>query len=725
MSLAKNKGLHMQNISSPIHLKGSRTSLVIDTSQRMPSICYYGKLLSDQSSFAMLKLLSTRQEGKCAVVEEAPLSLSPGYGGGFTGHPGLEMFNEHNAWSFNGDIEKVEQHNNNEVTITCVDALRKVAVKYYIKVDILSDVLAMQTQLINDNDHLLHVNWCAAPTMPISNELDTIMSFEGRWANEFHRQSIPRYLGSHVRENRRGKTSHDNFPGVVIHQDKTDEHQGSCIGFHFGWSGNHKLVSELMADGRGFVQMGELLAPGEIRLSRNESYKSPVLYVCYAEQGFNQMSQSFHQYIRQNIMADSVTSTIRPIHYNTWEGIYFDHDVETLSELAQQAADIGAERFVLDDGWFKGRRGDKAGLGDWFVDNVIYPQGLQPLIDKVLATGMAFGIWFEPEMVNPDSDLFRKHPDWVLSSEGNEQLNFRNQLVLDLTRDDVCGYLFECIDSLLVQYPDISYIKWDMNRDVNHAGNFNGQPAIHAQTLSLYKLIEKIKHKHTGVEIESCCSGGGRIDLGILKHTDRVWTSDSNDALDRLEIQRGCSYFFPSQVMGAHVGPLDCHITGRRVSMEMRAAVAMFGHMGIEMDPRSLTAQERSTLKEALSVHKANRELIHTGNLVRLNNNDYSIDFGVISQDKSSALFAYNCVSESLRVLPNKYLFKGLNADALYKLELVWPISVDKVKQYSASILNVIDGELFTGELLMQQGMQLPLLDPQSSLVFKLTIVSD
>lgn len=713
----------MQNFSSHIHLAGLRTSLVIDTCARMPRICYYGNKLSDSSTLEMIKLLSTRQEAKCAVVEEAPLTLSPGYGGGFTGHPGLEVFNGNQAWSLGGDITAIEQENVHSAKITCEDAIRKLSVIYDLSIDEASDVVTLQTELVNNSDSDINVNWCAAPTMPIPHTFDTIMSFEGRWANEFHRQSIPRYLGSHVRENRRGKTSHDNFPGLVMHTNKTDEHQGECIGFHLGWSGNHKIVSELMADGQGFVQMGELLLPGEVSLKANERYQSPVMYTCYAEQGFNQMSQSFHKYIRQNVLRNSVMNSTRPIHYNTWEGIYFDHDVDTLAELASQASDIGAERFVLDDGWFNGRRGDYAGLGDWFVDKAIYPQGLQPLIDKVLATGMAFGIWFEPEMINPDSELYRNHPDWVLGSEGNEQLNFRNQLVLDLTRPQVCDYLFKCIDDILSEYPDISYIKWDMNRDINHAGNSLGQPAIHQQTLALYQLIEKLRVKHPKVEFESCCSGGGRVDLGILQHTDRVWTSDSNDALDRLEIQKGCSYFFPSQVMGAHVGPLDCHITGRRVSMEMRAAVAMFGHMGMEMDPRDLSVHERSTLKEALAVHKANRELIHQGNLVRLSTDEHSVDFGIVSQDQSQALFSYNCVKETLRFLPNKYLFKGIDASASYTLALVWPTSVDKVKEYSKSILSVINNQTFTGELLMQHGMQLPTLDPQSSLVFKLSKV--
>ena len=200
------------------------------------------------------------------------------------------------------------------------------------------------------------------------------------------------------------------------------------------------------------------------------------------------MSNSFHTFVREQLLSDKVINKPRPVHYNTWEGIYFDHDTDTLAELAKQAAEIGAERFVLDDGWFNGRRGDYAGLGDWFVDKEIYPEGLQPLIDQVLATGMEFGIWFEPEMINPDSDLYRNHPDWVLQTRGNPQIGFRNQYVLDLTNPAVCDYLFKCIDDILVEYTDISYIKWDMNRDVNQPGNGLGKPAIHQQMHGALRL---------------------------------------------------------------------------------------------------------------------------------------------------------------------------------------------------------------------------------------------
>jgi alpha-galactosidase len=422
------------------------------------------------------------------------------------------------------------------------------------------------------------------------------------------------------------------------------------------------------------------------------------------------------------MLSEQVRQAPRMVHYNTWEGIYFNHETNTLKTLADIVANVGAERFVLDDGWFKGRRGDKAGLGDWLVDSAIYPQGLSPLISHVKDLGMAFGIWFEPEMVNPDSDLYRAHPDWILQTQNNQQLRFRNQYVLDLTRMEVVDYLFKQIDDVLSEYPDITYIKWDMNRDINHAGDAQGISAVHNQTLAVYRLIDRVKQAHPQLEIESCSSGGARIDFGVLAHTDRVWTSDSNDALDRLSIQRGCSFFFPSNIMGSHVGPRDCHITGRRISIEMRIATALFGHMGMEMDPRELSEHEVEMLKQGIALYKQQRHLIHSGELFRLDDNGLSIDFGIVAENKSEALFAYNSVTETRRTVPNMYRFKGLDPDALYRLNRVWPPTL---KEYSPSVLPIIEDQVFSGQILMRFGMQLAVLFPQTSLIFKLDKMLD
>lgn len=703
-----------------ISLHSAKLTLLLDCRQRTPALLYFGARLSAQTQGEMLARLGSRQEAKCSPVFEAPVSLSPLNAEGFTGAPGLELSDQQFAWSVGPQLTEVRRLAEHSVELVSLDSLRGIELTHHLTLDPVTDVLAAWTAVRNLSANIVQVHWCAAPTLQLPDHLTQLTSFEGRWSNEFQRREIDLFLGSFLRENRKGKTSHDNFPAVLLHSSHTGEQQGECYGFHLGWSGNHRTRLELLADGRSYLQMGELLLPGELALQPGESYQSPTLYASYAADGFSALSRNFHRFVRQQLLSKAQRQKPRPVHYNTWEGIYFNHDVDTLKQLADSVAALGVERFVLDDGWFKGRRGDFAGLGDWTVDSAIYPEGLTPLISHVNALGMEFGLWFEPEMVNPDSDLYRAHPDWVLSTANNQQLRFRNQLVLDLSRPEVSQYLFAAIDGILRQYPQIVYIKWDINRDLNHPGNGVGQPAVHQQTLAWYALVDKLKAAHPGLEIESCSSGGARVDYGALAHTDRVWTSDSNDALDRLQIQRGCSFFFPSDVMGAHVGPRDCHITGRRVSLEMRAAVAMFGHMGIEMDPRELTAAETQALTAAIALHKSQREFIHNADLYRLDADGYSLNFGLVAPEKHKALFSYNSITETARTMPPRYRFVGLSPQQSYRISLVWPL---QLTEYSASVLSQIEGAVVTGEALMQFGLQMPITHPQTSLVFELLAV--
>lgn len=706
----------MTDFAKFITLRNPHTCLVFDCTRQAPSLLYYGKPLQLQTSPQMLKQLGTRQEAKCAPVVEPPVSLVPTHGEGFTGAPGLEVFGQADEWAAGFSLANIEA-DELQVCFELKDTRRQLCLTLQVSLDPNTSICTFTSSLKNTASTPVNLNYLNAATLELPAHVDTIRSFEGRWSSEFQTQDHALFMGSYVRENRRGKTSHDTFPGLLAFSEPTCETSGECYGFHLGASANHKLRAEMMADGRRYVQFGELLFPGEIVLQPQQSYCSPVLYCGYSDQGFSSLSQQFHQYIRTQVLRDAMRTKPRPVHYNTWEGIYFDHSTETLCELADTVAALGVERFVLDDGWFKGRRGDNAGLGDWQVDEAIYPQGLDELISHVTNLGMEFGIWFEPEMVNPDSDLYRAHPEWALQTANNAQVPFRNQYVLDLTNPKVVQYLYNAIDTLLQRYPQISYIKWDMNRDVNHPGNLAGRPAMVAQTRALYDLIAAIRQAHPHLEIESCCSGGGRVDLGILQHTDRFWTSDSNDALDRLAIQRGFSFFFPSDVMGAHVGPRDCHITGRTLSAELRCAVALFGHMGIEMDPRELTDHEQTVIKDAIALYKKFRDLLHSAELFRLDPDGLSLCFGYVAQDKQQALFAYNSIKETPRTTPGRFYFTGLNPDLTYTLSRVWP---QKLDEYSESVLQVVEKQQFSGQALMQMGMQLPVLFPQTSLIFHL-----
>lgn len=712
------------HIPDYIRLDGCHCTLVFALNRGAPQLIYWGKALPQQTTGDMLVTLRMRQEVPASPTREAKRSLTTTTGEGFTGHPGLMLFGEGSEWSLAPKIQKVEQPTAHNLIISNLDENRQIEVIHNLSLDPQSDVLCIDSTVINHADAEIQIDWCTAATLPIAAHCDQILGFEGHWAGEFHEQKSQQFFGTYLRENRRGRTSHDAFPGLIMHTKTCDQQQGEAYGFHLGWSGNHRVLSEKMADGRAFVQLGELLLPGELVLGKGQHYQTPKLYASYANTGLSGLSRQFHRFVRTQLLSYSALEKPRPVHYNTWEGIYFDHDVATLIDLANRASELGVERFVLDDGWFIGRNNDKAGLGDWFVDKNIYPDGLSPLIDHVNHLGMEFGLWFEPEMVNPDSDLYRAHPDWILSTMPNQDVGFRNQLVLDLTRTEVFDYLFERLDSLLSEY-NIAYIKWDMNRDINQPGDQFGKPAIHRQTRALYALLEKVKAHHPNVEIESCSSGGGRADYGVLQHTDRVWTSDSNDALERLKIQKGFSYFFPAEIMGSHVGPRDCHITHRNLSMSMRASVVLFGHMGMEMDLRELTDEEKLELKSMVKLYKTHRGLVHSGDLYRLSLPDYAHGVGIVSQDKSEALFSYTLMRSHTASLPDQFRFEGLELGALYSLHVVWPIRTGDFWPKS-SIFNfetnlpLLNGQIFSAEALMYLGNQLPRLAPQSSLIYHL-----
>ncbi len=697
-------------------LHSRHSSLVLDCRGNAPAILYWGVRLGQGTSPEMLALLATQQEAPACPPEEAPIALSPELGAGFQGNPGIQVHRQGLQWAVSAQIESVTQTNDSHLTIVSVCKSTQIRITHRLGLDCDSDVLSASTELCNIGESSLSVEQCNAPSIPLPMDYNKILGFQGRWANEFQLQPVDRFMGTYLRENRSGRTSHDSFPGVIIHTEQTSESSGAAYGLHLGWSGNHRIRIEEQFVGRAYAQLGELFFPGELSLDPNQSYCSPMLYGASTNNGLSALSKCFHRYIRSHLTDARMAGKAKPVHFNTWEAMYFDLSLERLQALADSAAKVGAERFVLDDGWFKNRKSDRAGLGDWTVDSSVFPDGLGPLIDYVHAKDMEFGLWIEPEMVNPDSDLYRTYPDWVLSTPPASLILSRNQLVLDLTRTDVQDYLFNCIDALLDQYP-IAYLKWDMNRVINQPGNAEGRAVTHYQTLALYGLLARVRAAHPMVEIESCCSGGGRADFGILGYTDRIWPSDSNDALDRLAIQKGFSMFFPAEFMGAHVGPKDCHITGRIISMTTRAGVALFGDMGIEANLLEMDDKEKQVLTSAVSLHKQHRQLIHNGDLVRLDTSERENSFGIIAANQQEALFSYALLHSPATTTLGRLRLRGLEANTLYTVTIIWPTAPSSA---SSSIVDVINGSVVSGDALMNFGLQLPIMQPTSLLIFHL-----
>ena len=683
-----------------------------------PSVLYWGKATT--STAQEIEQLSLRQgmHGVADVSMPVSLAMEPGLG-----QPMLHGFAAHRDgkdWGSLFAVCNVDARVDGAV-ITCHDERTKLSLEYRIAVDGANGVLTLGTKLTNQGEATLDLNDMATAFLPVTQKMTDIIGFTGRWTQEFGQERTSRVDGTYLRENRSGRTSHFSYPAVLLASGETNEHAGEVYGFHLAWSGNHRLRVDTLTDGRVFVSLGALLFPGEIRLAPGDAFNCPDIVAAYSSAGFSGLSRKFHAHVREKHLRPQMRAKPRPVHYNTWEAVYFAHDVERLKELATRAAAIGVERFVLDDGWFGARRNDKAGLGDWVVSDAVYPKGLGPLVDHVTGLGMEFGLWFEPEMVNPDSDLFRAHPDWVLGIDGVEQIPFRGQYALDISRAEVADYLFDQIDAILSAHA-ISYIKWDMNRDLSHPGGLNGHARAFAQISALYALLDRIRAAHPLLEIESCSSGGARADLGVLAHSDRIWTSDSNDAIDRQHIQRGASFFLPPEVMGCHVGPAHCHVTGRRLSMAMRAATALTGHMGIELNLLTERETDLAELKAAIALHKQHRALLHDGDLYRLDMPTDMMASGVVACDKGQALFSLAYLTSEKKILPDRLYFVGLDPAIIYRIRLIWPMHWRASKGPSAIEQLGIDehGALFSGEALMAVGMQLPPANPETALLFHL-----
>jgi alpha-galactosidase len=404
---------------------------------------------------------------------------------------------------------------------------------------------------------------------------------------------------------------------------------------------------------------------------------------------------------------------------NVWEAVYFDHNLEKLSQLADVAQSIGVERFVLDDGWFGSRRDDTKGLGDWVVSPEVWPNGLAPLIDKVKANGMEFGLWFEGEMVNPDSDLYRAHPDWVLGAGGRVPPVGRNQLVLDLTIEDCYQHVFQQTDKILAAY-DIAYIKWDHNKYLVEPGSL-GVAAAHNQTNAIYRMFTELKQNHPGLEIESCSSGGGRIDLGMAMIADRFWTSDCNDALERQYIQRYTQIAIPPEMLGSHIGPTKSHTTGRVHDLHFRAITALFGHAGLEWDITTCTEAELAQLKVWSDYYKHNRALLHSGNPVRVDTPEEYFLQGVISKDQSRAIFSYATLKAISGSRPDSLLFPGLDPVKSYRVRAAYPAGEPKFIQRTQ--VSWLEGITLSGRALQQVGVRAPILYPENALLIEIEAI--
>jgi alpha-galactosidase len=523
----------------------------------------------------------------------------------------------------------------------------------------------------------------------------------GRWAGETQLHREPVEPGKKVLESRRGNTSHqanpwfalDGGPGPVgAPPGAADEEHGRVWFGAIGWSGNWKLVVEetpaqqvRVTGGFNDFDFGYLLKPGE-------SLETPAFYGGFTDRGFGESSRIMHAFEREEILPDRARPLTRPVLYNSWEATTFDVNEAGQKQLADKAARIGVELFVMDDGWFGQRNDDHAGLGDWSVNPQKFPNGLRGLIDYVNGLGMKFGLWVEPEMVNPNSDLYRAHPDWAMHFNDRPRSEARNQLILNMARDDVRDHIFSVLDKL-VSENHIEFLKWDMNRHFGEPGwpeaAAAGQKQIWVKYVeNVYNIIDRLRAKHPGLEIESCSGGGGRVDLGILKRVDQVWTSDNTEAFDRLRIQEGFTNAYAPKVMMDWVTDVP-NLNGRSTPLQYRFLVAMQGSLGIGSNLNHWTDADFALASRMVGIDKEIRATVQQGNLYRLfspREGEFAANQYVAQDGKQAVLFAFLHSQQYLRPAPIVYL-RGLDEHAVYRLKSIDNKLVDHLETASGSYL--------------------------------------
>lgn len=689
------------------------TEVVVVCGPGPVAIAHWGTPLGDAAALDALLALADPGTVPGTPLWRAALPVVPEHGSGFDGRPGLSGSRDSGrdfAPRFTvTDVQRTSRGAAQHLSVTAVDATAGLELVTDLT---LGASLRVRCTLTNTGDDVYRLAELLV-TLPVPDHAAEVMSLGGRWTAEFTPDRRTWWSGSIGAQNRRGRTSHESVPLVIATEPGASEWAGGVWAAHLAWSGNHQWSAERTTDGRRMIQLGELLHAGEVRLGPGVSYATPEVVAVHSSRGLTPMSWGFHRAVR----ADQTHSRRpRPVTFNSWEAVYFDHDLARLTELARVAADIGVERFVLDDGWFGGRRDDTAGLGDWWVSPDAHPAGLGPLIDTVHAAGMEFGIWVEPEMINPDSDLYRAHPEWALVDDRYKPVMHRSQLVLDLTRADAYAHVHAALDRLLVDHP-IDFIKWDMNRNHTQATDSQGSAGTHRQTSAAYRLLDELRITHPTVEIESCASGGARIDHAILQRSDRVWTSDNNDALERQRIQAGASLFIPPEVMGAHIGPRRSHTTGRVIDIGFRAHTALFGHFGIEADLTEFNASELEVVRAAITLYRAHRALLHGGDTVRFDMAGPWLAHGVYAPDRSRALVSVAALDLSRTAATEPVRMPDLDADRRYRVS---PIRLP----HDRAVANLVAppwweaGEMFaTGRQLAVHGVRVPTLHPGSAVL--------
>jgi len=719
-------------------LTGGGSSLVLRLSvSGLPEVVHWGADLSLPPGSVPEELVRAGDPAvpSSAMDEPWPLTLLPTEADGWSGRPG---FSAHRSGVSvvpdfadgtrltRSDADVDVDADVDRIVLDAVDTTAGVAWRCRLDLDA-HGVLRVAHEVTNLGPGVMDLAAVVA-MLPLPSTAQEVLDLTGRWCRERTPQRGPLHQGGRVRESRRGRTGHDATLLMAAGERGFGFGHGEVAAVHVAWSGDHVHLADRLPEGAGrhsgVIGGGELVRPGEVRLAEGDTYAAPPVVFVRSEVGLDGLSAALHAHLRARA---AHPRSPRPVTVNSWEALYFDHDPHRVAHLVDLAASVGAERFVLDDGWFTGRRDDTRGLGDWQVDHDVWPEGLRPVADRVRGHGMQMGLWVEPEMVSLDSDLARQHPDWVLApvraTPGTRA--WRSQQMLDLTRPDAYDHVLGLLRAV-VEEVGIDYLKWDHNRDLHEALDASGRPAVRAQTLAVYAMMTELRASRPALEIESCASGGARVDLGMLEHAQRVWPSDSNDPVERQAIQRWTSLLLPPELQGTHVGPSPAHTTGRVTSLELRCVTALFGHTGIECDLAALGEDELDRLRGWVRLHRRLRPLLHTGRTVRGEETDGAWWHGVIAQDRLHAVLAYVRLTTGALARPGLVRIRGLEDDLHYRARLVDPTGREPAVVHGNAISQppwCATGVTLSGRALAGHGLAMPVLDPAAAVLVEVSAV--
>lgn len=710
--------------AAALHLSAGGTSLVIDLGDdRLPRILHWGEALGDPDAAELATLAAAAQPaiGDSPVTYPQPIPVLAQLAEGWMGRPGLTGDTGGRRWAALFRVDRHEVIDDAEgplLRVHAVDDAYELDLELELQVLAGSGLVRQRASLGNGSRHPFRVDRLEL-ALPVPEAAGELLDLTGRWSLERVPQRRAFDVGEWVRASRGGKPGLEHTMLLLAGTPGFGFRSGTVWATHLAWSGNQELSAERTPANTRRLAASESLLSAEVVLESGATYTSPWQYGSWGE-GLDALAARFHRHLRDRPRRPV---TPRPVVLNTWEAVYFRHDPATLAALAEKAATIGIERFVVDDGWFSGRRDDTTSLGDWSVDAEAWPDGLEPLARRVHELGMEFGLWFEPEMVNLDSDLARAHPDWLFDAGHGPGLPSRHQHVLDLGHAEAYEYVALRM-SQLIEELGIDAIKWDHNRYLLDAGHLpDGRPGVRAHTLAVYRMMAELRRRFPDLEIESCASGGGRIDLGVLEYSARVWPSDCNDPHERMEIQRWTGLLVPPEMQGTHIGAEVSHTTRRSHPLDYRAEKALWGNMGVEVNLLDAGDAELATIARWIDFHKAHRAMLHSGVVVHADLPEAALRLeGVVADDQSEGLFALSLVERPRTWPPGRIGLPGLDDDRRYEVQAVFP--GESLRPGVAQPPWLASGAQLSGRMLRAVGLEAPTLDVDRSVLLRVVAIA-